>query len=244
MGRNDFEILIVRKSGPVQSMTIRKWWIPFILIVVLLIGVVMGTGAFMFYRQHQVVSKIAEDTNLLMLRTERLEGLVQEQETKEILVSQQHTPSTPVTPSTPAAPTGEVTAAPPADEPHESSILSIRNVEQVQESGNMIFSFDVVNNQGSSDPAVGYIAVIAYGVRQDQPWVEAWPPMRLNAQGRPDQYRRGTPFSVQYFRTVRARMPIADKQFERVEIVIYSRQGDLLLVSSYPVTKPEQPAEQ
>lgn len=126
-----------------------------------------------------------------------------------------------------------------ADEPRTSSIVSIHNVSQSIESGNMSISFDIVNEQGA-EPAVGYIAVIAHGLRQGKPWIEAWPPMRLNEQGRPEQYRRGTPFSVQRYRTVRARMALADKVFERIEFVFYSRQGDVVLAVSFPVASEHQ----
>ncbi len=252
MGREDFEIVVIRKSGPTQSMKIKGWWITMLLVLALLTGATLGIGAFILYRQYWVVTEIAEDTRLLMFRTERLEALVQEQETRELLVSQQnqparHTPPPlPQTQTAPSQPTpmsegGET--VPAAAEPNKSSLLSITNVSQIVESGNMSISFDIVNEQGA-EPAVGYIAVIAHGTRQGKPWIEAWPPMRLNEQGRPEQYRRGTPFSVQRFRTVRARMAMADKTFERLEFVFYSRQGDVVLVSSFPVNlpAPQEPA--
>ena len=240
MAREGFEIVVIKKSGPTQSMKVHGWWITLILIVVLLIGAALGAGAFILYRQYWVVSEIAEDTRLLMFRTERLEALVQEQETRELLISQQSQQSTTATTTSPQVTEPSESVQTATDEPATSSILSMRNVKQNMEAGNLSISFDIVNEQGS-EPAVGYIAVIAHGSRQGKPWIEAWPPMRLNEQGRPEQYRRGTPFSIQRFRTVRARMALADKAFERLEFVFYSRQGDVMLVSSYPVspTPPE-----
>jgi hypothetical protein len=129
----------------------------------------------------------------------------------------------------------------PSDGPTSSPLVSIKNVEQNIESGNILISFDIVNEQSDVNPVVGYITVVAHGTRQDKPWIEAWPPMRLNSEtGRPEQYKRGTPFSVQRFRTVRARMAIADKTFERLEFVLYSRQGEIMLISSYPLTPIDQ----
>jgi hypothetical protein len=246
---SDFEVVIVRKSGPTQSIKIRNWWLIFFVAVMLLMGAALATGAYMFYRQYCVVAEIAEDTRLLMFRAERLEALVQEQETRELLLSQQSqdsrnrtassaTASIPVAvQADPITDRGSALTQMPADGPSRSSIVSIKNVEQSVEAGNMLISFDIVNEQSDLNPVVGYITVVAYGTRQDKPWIEAWPPMRLNSEtGRPEQYKRGTPFSVQRFRTVRARMAIADKTFERLEFVLYSRQGDIMLVSSYPLT--------
>lgn len=236
MAREGFEIVVIRKSGPTHSMKVQGWWISLILVVLFLIGAAMGTGAYILFRQHQAIAEMAEDTHQLMFRTERLEALVQDQETRELLISQQNEP---VARANAQPATAEPAENPRPDEPATSTVLSIRNVTQIVESDNMSISFDIVNEQGA-EPAVGYITVIAHGARQGKPWIEAWPPMRLNEEGRPEQYRRGTPFSVQRFRTVRARMALADKTFERLEFVFYSRQGDLLLVSSFPVNQIPQ----
>jgi Tfp pilus assembly protein PilE len=245
LAANDFEILVVRKSGPVQNMTIKKWWISFVLIVVLLIAAVLAVGSYMFYRQYVLVKKILDDNSLLALRTERLEGLMLEQETREILLRQQAQNSgrssaqqVDLLPS----PSEETHAA--TDEPTTSSVLDVRNMEQWVEQGDLRISFDIIN-EDDSEPVTGYIAVVAHGSREGNPsWVEAWPPMRLNSSGRPEQYRRGTPFSLQYFRTIHARLPIADKTFSQLDLLLYSRQGELILVKSYPVIMPEQSAGQ
>jgi hypothetical protein len=239
LSANDFEILVVRKSGPVQNMTIKKWWISFVLIVVFLTAAVLAAGSYMFYRQYLVVEEMLEDNKLLTLRTERMEALMLEQETREILVSQQQQSDSRI-----AAPQTEPTMipipsaeqVPETDEPSSSSILSIRNMEQRAEQGDMRISFDIVKEQDGNEPAMGYIVVVARGQRAGNPWIEAWPPMRLNPFGRPEQYRRGTPFSVQRFRPIHARIAFADKTFERIEILLYSRQGELILVNSYPVS--------
>jgi hypothetical protein len=245
LAANDFEILVVRKSGPVQNMTIKKWWISFVLIVVLLIAAVLAVGSYMFYRQYVLVEKILDDNRLLGLRTERLEGLMLEQETREILLSQQTQSRGRSSSPPPELPPSSGEDAPDAvNEPSTSAVLSIRDMEQRIEQGNLYISFDIVNKQ-DNEPAVGYIAVVVHGSREGNPnWVEAWPPMRLNASGRPEQYRRGTPFSLQYFRTIRAQIATADKTFTRIELLLYSRQGELILVQSYPVVAPAPPAGQ
>jgi hypothetical protein len=236
MGINDFKILVVHKSGPVQSITVRRWWIKFIFIFICLLAAVLAAGSYVFYRQYLIVGTMIEENGQLSIRIERLEGLMRDQETREVLLSQQQ--ATPVQSQameiTSSLMPEENTQARP-DEPASSPLLSIRNMEQHLEQGDMRISFDVVNEQDNNEPAVGYIAVVAHGSREGNPWIEVWPPMRLNASGRPEQYRRGTPFSVQRFRTIQARIPIADKLFERIELLFYSRQGELILVKSYPV---------
>jgi hypothetical protein len=69
--------------------------------------------------------------------------------------------------------------------------------------------------------------------------------MRLSALGRPQNYRRGTPFSVQRYRKVKARVAaMADKKFERLEFVIYNRQGDLVMVQTDPVAPGQSSRDQ
>jgi hypothetical protein len=112
----------------------------------------------------------------------------------------------------------------------------LRNIEQKLEGGDLVVNFDMVNERESKEPVSGYITLVARGLRNGKPWIEAWPPMRLTNQGRPQNFRRGTPFSVQRYRHVRARVAaISDKQFSQLEFVVYSRQGDLVMVHHQPV---------
>ena len=54
--------------------------------------------------------------------------------------------------------------------------------------------------------------------------------MRLSPLGRPINYRRGTPFSVQYHRPLKAMFPLGDKKLDQLEFLVYSREGNLILV--------------
>jgi hypothetical protein len=220
-------------------MTIRNWWIKFIFIVIFLLAAVLAAGSYVFYRQYLMVEEMLEDNKQISIRVERLEGLMWDQETRDVLLSQQQALANQTQASEithPLIPEENTEVKP--EEPTSSPLLSIRNMEQYVQQGDMRISFDVVNEQ-DNEPAVGYIAVVAHGSREGNPWIEVWPPMRLNASGRPEQYRRGTPFSVQRFRTINARLPVANKVFERIELLLYSRQGELILVNSYPVLQSD-----
>jgi len=86
-----FEVMVVRRSGPVQAMRFRAWWIYFLFLVLILMLGGLGAGSYLLYHQQRALKEIAEDTRLLMLRAERLESLAQEQETRALLA--QHSTS-------------------------------------------------------------------------------------------------------------------------------------------------------
>ncbi len=232
----------------------RSGWIYLIAVLLMLLVGGMTAGGYVLLRQQSVVGEMAEETRLLVLRAERLEALVQEQETRDILAQQtaedRLVPAEKPRKGAPAAvppatagpdAAGEPTASVGA-EPQVWDRLVIQNVEQRLEGGDLVVSFDLMNQRGDREPAMGYITVVARGQRQGKPWIEAWPPMRLTPLGRPQNYRRGTPFSVQRYRRVRARVAaVNDKQFEALEFVVSSRQGQLRIVQAQPVSLAKGP---
>jgi len=254
--KRGFDVLLVRKSGPVRSLSMSSGWI--YLLVVLLLVVVGGVvgGSYILYRQQLQVAEIIDDTRLLILRAERLESLVQEQETRDIL-SQQAAEDR--ASAMPGKPKGKALASVPqaspddlgkdgetfeqavratqAEEPQSSDRMSIKNIDMRAEGGDLVVSFDLINEREPREPLMGYMALVARGQRQGRPWFEAWPPMRLTSLGRPQNFHRATPFSVQRFRRVRARVAsLEDKKFDTLEFVVYSRQGNLMMVKTQPVT--------
>lgn len=259
MAKRGFDVVLVRRSGPVTSFSMRGGWIYLLAILLLVLTAAVSGGGYLVWQQQKLVTEMAEETRMLSLRAERLEALSQEQETREILAQQAteerpHSPekgrkaSPPPSPpasspaaadASPAASGGEsIRAAETAasDEPSKSAYITISNIEQKEEGGDLVVTFDLINEREGKEPVSGYISLVAHGKRNGKAWIEAWPPQRLTPQGRPQSFRRGTPFSVQRYRHVRARVAaITDKQFETVEFVIHSRQGELALVHAEPV---------
>ena len=88
MGEGGFDVVLVRKSGPVQTMKFRSWWLYFLFFAMLLMVLGLGAGSYLLYTQQRALLELSEDTRLLMLRAERLESLAQEQETRELLAQQ------------------------------------------------------------------------------------------------------------------------------------------------------------
>jgi hypothetical protein len=260
VGEGGFDLVMVRRSGPVQSMKFKSWWIYFLFLVLILMLAGLGAGSYLLYRQQSALHEISEDTRLLMLRAERLEALVQEQETRALLAQQAeeerqaaqaaHQPAREKPPAAaeeqaeaPAenpAPEQERSSLPP--EPSESDRVGIANVELSSQGRELVVVFDVTNKLEPDDPAMGYVTVVARAQRGAKPWIEAWPPQRLTPLGRPLNYRRGTPFSVQRFRRLKAKFATGDKEFQRLEFLVYSREGDLLLVHQMDLTSQDEAA--
>lgn len=295
------EVVLVRKSGPVATMSFKAWWIYFLFLVLALMLVGLGAGTYLFLRQHQALSELAQDTHLLILRTERLESLVQEQTDRDLMVAQtsppaaqaqpKPAPNTAQQPKTPpnakqnnnsatkqavspkpttskeASPTtkpeeskpnpkpdgqekaAENDAAQPvkqpkqASEPEEDELseptisedVLIKDVKMKSGAAKLSINFKVANKKAPEGKAMGYTTVVLRGARDGKAWVEAWPPMKLTPLGRPVNYRRGMPFSVQYHRPLKAVFSKDDKDFERLEFLVYSREGKLELVHIIPL---------
>jgi hypothetical protein len=251
VGEGGFDVVLVRKSGPVQTMKFRSWWLYFLFLALLLMVAGLGAGAYLLYTQQQAMLEISEDTRLLMLRAERLESLSQEQETRALLAQQaederraaEAAAKARISPREAAAERAKAEQAakpvlPP--EPKSSEHIKIANVNFMKRGGEVNIVFDVTNQRDPSDPAMGYVTVVARAQRAGKPWIEAWPPMRLSPLGRPLNYRRGTPFSVQRYRRLKASFAQGDKKFERVEFLIYSREGQLIMVHDVKLAPKEQ----
>jgi hypothetical protein len=256
VGEGGFDVVLVRKSGPVQNVKFRSWWIYFLFLILLVMVAGLGAGAYLLYGQQKVLVNLSEDTRLLMLRTERLESLVQEQETRDLLAQQaederREAEAAAKAKAKPATkPAEEAKAKEPEEakpilppEPKVSEHVKISNVKVAKRGGDLSVVFDVANQHDPNDPAMGYVTVVARAHRAGKPWVEAWPPMRLTPLGRPLNYRRGTPFSVQRYRRLRASFAKGDKQFERLEFLVYSREGQLVLVYNEDLTAKEDQAD-
>ena len=255
MSKRGFDVVMVRRSGPVSSFSLRGGFFYLLAVLLLVLTAGLGLCGGVVYQQQDLVMAMVDEVRMLSLRAERMEALLQEQETREILAQQaaEEKPSPPEkgrgrgTAQPAAQPAAETASISPESlaeakehgeqpEPTSTDYIALRNIEQKLEGGDLVVNFDMVNEREGKDPVSGYITLVARGQRNGKPWLEAWPPMRLTNQGRPQSFRRGTPFSVQRYRHVRARVAaINDKYFDQLEFVVYSRQGELVMVHHQPV---------
>ncbi len=238
------EILMVRKSGPVQPIRLGSWIIGLFIMLLLVMMLALAGGGYLFLQQSKVLAEFGEGINLLMLRVERLEYLAQEQETREIIAQEEAqakasvtTPQREETPVVASLETGEkppqaepTPAVQQEESPRTSEVVSIDRIDQSYEGNELLVNYDVTNQMGDGNRAEGYVSLILHSIKDGKPRLEASPPMRLNAQGRPVGYRRGMPFAVHRFRRIAARFNVEGKTPERLEFVVYSRRGQVLLV--------------
>lgn len=281
MGAKGFDIVLVRKSGPVEKMTIRSWFITgFVFIMLALLGG-LGVTGYMLYTQKQTLQTLNKQTRRLAMRSDRLEGMLREQETRIILTQQavkainprdmdaappppkpappeakpQSKPEHPSKPRQdakleepePPKPQAKPVEEPPKKpegtlpaEPVQSEHVALRRVVQSMIGGHLVIGFDLVNLKQPENPVSGYAMVVVRGKRMSKPWIESWPPMKLTPLGRAVNFRRGTPFSAQRFRRLRARFVLGDKKLSRLEILIYNRQGEVMLVTNESINTEGQ----
>ena len=290
MGRDNMELVLVRKNGPIQSMKFRVWWIYFLFMILAALFMGLGATTYLLYRQHKAIRILAEDSQLMLLRTERLESLVQDQEIKQILAQQKaeqelaptaseksakasakpeepekkaaqakakdkseekakeepdpaaksaksseiQLPASPATekPETKPALAEKAQSPAPLNEPTSSDVVGIKDISIDKKDGKLYLRYKVANAKAPEGKAVGYTTVIARGERAGKPWIEASPPMRLSPLGRPLNYKRGVPFSVQYHRPIKATFVLNDKKLDRLEFLVHSRDGQVLLLKT------------
>ena len=249
------EILMVRKSGPVQPLRLGSWIIALFVMLLLVMMLALVGGGYLFLQQSKVLAEFGEGINLLMLRVERLEFLMQEQETRELIAQEEaqakenaKTAPSEEPPTMASLETGEKAPKPeptPAvaqeDSPRSSDAVSINRIDQSYEGNELLVYYDVTNQMGDGNRAEGYVSLILHSIKDGKPRLAASPPMRLNAQGRPVSYRRGMPFAVHRFRRIAARFNVEGRTPERLEFVVYSRRGQVLLVYDQSVLAKPAP---
>jgi hypothetical protein len=305
VGQRGFDVVLVHKSGPVQSMTFKSWWIYFLFFVLIIMLLGLGAAGYLLYMQQQTITGMAEDTHAMKMRVERLEAFAQKEETMQALANRDYAkpapgkkknkpnpapkinkkepkpqpkpaaravkplrpkpeaskpeplltgtetaitplsdrPETAAVPPAPAQPAGTPANSAqnpaPTDQiqagPTTSDRVAIRKLRYWRNKNRFYVRFRMANARKANDPAIGYTTVVLRGQRAKKVWVEAWPPMRLTPLGRPVNHRKGTPFSVQYYRKVTARFSVDDKKFKHLEILVYSRKGKLLLIHNQDI---------
>lgn len=252
MPKRKLEMLVVNQTGPVKRMKFRPWWLYFFIIVFLLMLAGLGAGGYFFFLQNKEVRALAIDTSQLQKANEALTTQVHDLKTMAQLAAHSdqasETPTstaTTTTTSTTTTSTTTTTERPKeeqrtsgAGEPITSDKVGVRIVRKTVTSSRISLVYDVINKNERGGPVTGYVTVVARGNRASKPWIEAAPPMRLSPLGRPLNFRRGEAFSVQRFRRFRASFQVADKKLVRLEFLLYSREGDLILVDMVPVKGP------
>lgn len=244
--KQGLDIVLVRKSGPVRNLRFGSWFIGLVSLIFILLVAGLVAGGFLFYKQSRLLADYGEQINLLMLRAERLEFLSQEQETRELLAEEalKAKAEVEVQKASAAEPTPTSSPQPPQEEdPTESDVIALSNISRHVEGGEMVVNYAITNKLADGDRADGYIMVVAHGQRRGKPWLESRPPMRLSVLGRPVNYRRATPFAIQRYRQLTARFSTADSKFDRLEFLIYSRRGQLLLTQAVFLDDDKQSQE-
>ena len=108
--------------------------------------------------------------------------------------------------------------------------MGLRKITTITKRSTMSIRYEVVNLREPNDPAMGYTTVIMRGKQAGKVWVESYPRMKLTILGRPVNYRRGVPFSLKRYRRVEAKFQLKGKDFNRMEILVHSKEGKLVLV--------------
>lgn len=249
------EVLLVNRSGPIKSMRLRPWLIRFLVILFFLMAAALAGGGYLLYQQHKNIISLSRAAAELRKQNGLLATQVHELKTMADLARQSAaaeqsastTTITTTTTTTTEAPKTSTTATTQksseasrttaAGEPAVSDEVAVRIVRQTITKARIDVVFDVVNKDQDEKPVAGYVTTIARGQRAGKPWIEASPAMRLSPLGRPLNFRRGEAFSVQRYRRFRAKFQVADKKIKRLEFLLYSRTGDLILVKMIDLDK-------
>lgn len=259
MARQKLDVLLVRNDAPVQRMRLGPWLLYFFALLMLLIMAALAGGGYLLFQQNQALEEIVRDNRRLRLAAQNLETIVRDLQDRAFVSNLPEGPPPPPPPPRQAAPPLPSPPAPQAQpegkkpeeakpaapdngsaptpsaaqavEPWPTSAdwVEVRNIRRKKSGRDLLVYFDVTNKMVDKGAAEGYVTVLLRSDRKGSPWVEAWPPARLTPLGRPEDPKRGAPFTVQRYKRFRARFALVDKDLEAVEFLIYDKQGELAL---------------
>ncbi len=98
--------------------------------------------------------------------------------------------------------------------------------------------FNLVNRTQNNRSISGYVFIVASN--QDvKPEIYSLWPQTDHVSGTPENYRKGDSFSIRYMKKVKGRIiqPSIGKKFNRVDIIVYSEDGNILLKKGYYIER-------
>ncbi len=99
-------------------------------------------------------------------------------------------------------------------------------------------SFKLFNRTGNHRELTGYLFIVASNNEVFPGIYGSWPGTDV-LSGMPKDYKKGSPFSIRYMKQVKARInqPDIGQKFNRVDVLAYSEDGDLLMKKGFYIER-------
>ena len=121
-----------------------------------------------------------------------------------------------------------------------SSILSINELDIRRANLHLDFnmSFKLINRTKRHHEQKGYLFVVASNNEVVPGIYNAWPAGEI-ISGLPKDYKLGSPFSIRHMKVVKGKInqPDIGQKFNRIDLIAYSENGDLLLKKGIYIEK-------
>jgi hypothetical protein len=107
---------------------------------------------------------------------------------------------------------------------------------------NLDFDFEIyfklINRSQSGKRLSGYVYIIALNTEVKPEIYAAWPPAEI-VSGMPRDFKKGSTFSINYLKHVKGRIeqPDLGPKFNRVDIIAYSEDGNIMLKRGFYIER-------
>lgn len=98
------------------------------------------------------------------------------------------------------------------------------------------FSFNLINTGSKNIKKTGYVFIVVCNDQTVPSVTASYPSTPLN-NGKPEDYKKGMPFSIRYLKNISGRIeqPDIGEKYNQFYILAYSEKGSLLLNKSYSI---------
>ena len=118
----------------------------------------------------------------------------------------------------------------------QEQFVDIKDLAIKKEGEKLTISFKLVNMYRDKRPVDGYVHIIAFDKNSDPPLFLAFPEVALK-DGIPVEFKRGQPFFIKRFKTIRGKylLDTGTGSVSSIKVLIYNKSGTLVFQKEYDV---------
>jgi len=118
----------------------------------------------------------------------------------------------------------------------QEQFVDIKDLAIKNEGEKLTITFKLVNMYRDKRPVDGYVHIIAFDKNSDPPLFLAFPEVTLK-DGIPVEFKRGQPFFIKRFKTIRGKylLDTGTGSVSSIKVLIYNKSGTLVFQKEYDV---------
>jgi len=118
----------------------------------------------------------------------------------------------------------------------QKTLVDVKDLSIREEKSKLMIAFNLINVNEDNDPVNGYVHIIALNNQTPPSQLWSYPKVALK-NGFPVNYKRGQPFVIRRFKTIKGKQPldIESEPPSSIKILVYDQSGNLLLQKEFEV---------